>query len=158
MKQLELRLQKRLLIVEYEVEQIDEIFEYCKVHPQKFNNINGICKLICKGSEFNEDIARGLAHSENFGTDNNPDVGYYHSIKDNYWAKSALESFVSSIEKQNYYWGDNPIDNPDFMDGSYDNNGFDDLNKYQYKKDMTTFQEAEFRTFNLENTLIFELL
>ena len=35
-----------------------------------------------------------------------------------------------------------PLEKPDFMDGSYDDNGYGDVDKYQYKKDAKEYQQA----------------
>ena len=102
MKQLELTTNKRLIIVEYDTEAecaiewaLVHAFKNAKVHKHGYTLIP-----ICKGSDLNEDIAKGLVHSMNFGTDENPDIGYHDSIKDNYWGESALQSFISAIESE----------------------------------------------------------
>ncbi len=38
-----------------------------------------------------------------------------------------------------------PIEEPDFMDGSYDDNGYGDTDKFQYKKDLKEYQQAKER-------------
>ena len=97
MKQLEITTNKRLLVAEYENFDDSQLDEKHKI--TLFLNGN-VLKFICKGSDLTEDIAKGLVHSMNFGTDENPDIGYHDSIKDNYWGESALQSFISAIESE----------------------------------------------------------
>ncbi len=108
---------------------------------------DGDYKLICKGPELTEDIAKGLVHSMNFGTDENPDIGYHHSIKDNYWGSTALESFISVIESKGYHWGDNPVK---FND--------DEVDFEKRHKNRIEWEQAESRTFNPEKSIIFEIV
>lgn len=130
MKQLELNLQKRLIIVES-----DSNF-----------TIDSSIKLICKGSDLTEEIAKGLVEPlwnnyKNYLEDNNErPVGNYARLA----KQTALESFISAIEAQNHYWGKNPLG---------------DYNTVIKRHIVTgTWQEFEDKTFNPEKTLIFQIL
>jgi hypothetical protein len=37
----------------------------------------------------------------------------------------------------------NVLEEPDFLDGSYDDNGFGDVDKFRYKQDMLEYQQAK---------------
>lgn len=122
MKQLELNLQKRLLIVEGASEIVVGQYEL---------DVNGRdIELICKGSELTEEIA------ENF----------VEGMMDSYY----IDNFISAIEAQGYYWGENPIEEPIM----HQLLGADDNPNSEEKE----WQEAESKTFNPEKTLIFEIL
>lgn len=144
MKQLTLELKERILIVEIEKEELVASMLVNDFFP------NLKLEIVCEGSELTEEIAEGLAHSMNFGTEKYPDIGYLHSIKDNYWAKTALESFISGIEKHGYYWGENPIEEPIM----HQLLGADENPNSEEKE----WKEAESKTFNPEKTIIFEIL
>jgi hypothetical protein len=79
MKQLELELQKRLLIVE--AEEANEFIMSTEIKA-------GTYRVICKGSELTEELARQLV------------LG----VED----KSDLQSFISAIEANGFTFGENP--------------------------------------------------
>lgn len=146
MKQLELELNKRLLIVE-----VDKMMPKYKTENWYQERLSKGLKLICKGSEFTEEISTKLVNNflsemsiEAFENYNVSEV----DLEKDHWAgvaSTALESFISAIESQGYYWGENPIEKP-LKDSNF------------YFSEMTNYHEAESKTFNLEKTLIFEIL
>lgn len=132
MKQIELQLQKRLLIVEVE-----------KILP-KYNTEwwfqkrkdKGV-KLICKGSDLTEEITKGLVDSS-----------------DNFQFLDAENTFIVEIEKNGYYWRENPLGEEP---RSY-SEVLDGVDPYDLMEDLEQWQEAESKTFNPAKTLIFEIL
>ncbi|MCE4064329.1 hypothetical protein LXM63_04430 [Chryseobacterium gleum] len=154
MKQLEITTNKRLLIVEMtgELDTVN-VFSWNNKHVEK----------ICKGSDLTDDIAKGFTHSMNFGTDENPDIGYHHSIKDNYWCESALESFTSVIESKGFHWGENPVKEVKEEDYYFeeDHGEFGKERLWDggaYQQDLKVWQESESRTFKPSKCIIFEIL
>ncbi|MGK6342890.1 hypothetical protein ACMGDK_11660 [Chryseobacterium sp. DT-3] len=126
MKHLELQLQKRLLIVEAGSKGI--------VNAWVFNNygLKSMMNSVCKGPEFNEKIARLYIEPTNRIYSPKGWEFWFRDFTDKASYKtSAIESFISAIEAQGYYWGEN-----------------------QEKEHL----EAESRTFHLDKTLIFEIL
>ncbi len=157
MKQLELELKKRLLIVEgLNLEDFNPDLKMS--HFYKGNEI----KLICKGDELTEEAAKGLVENafDSF------DVCWFKdyevldtSIHDDYTFLTAIESFISAIESKGYFWGENPITEPKkppFLNPN--KNGHCENDYVDYRYDLYQFHEAESRTFNPEKTLIFEIL
>lgn len=137
MKQLELNSQKRLLIVE-----VDKMMSKYNTENWYQERLSKGLKLICKGSELTEEIAKELVKN---GKINEFDI--YYNYKMDCWLyenKTTIDSFISAIEAQGYYWGENPL-------GDYSN---------ALKRHILTgtWQEAESKTFNLSKTLIFEIL
>ncbi|WP_312394791.1 hypothetical protein [Chryseobacterium sp.] len=144
MKQLQLDLKKRLLIVEFPNNECEfggllnkrNLYFFTDKmtsddYPACFPLQND-CEFICKGSELTEKIADDLVHG----------------IKD----KTALESFISAIEANGYYWGENPIPRP-IEDRTHHA-------KWQikaFKQKLKNYKESESKTFNPEKTLIFEI-
>nr|DAG72857.1 MAG TPA: hypothetical protein [Caudoviricetes sp.] len=135
MKQLEVQLQKRILIVD------GEFLFYHNGRPLKF---------ICKGPDFNEGIAKGLVEIKKvFDT---PEVYFFKNYKKEFSdCLTALPSFISAIESKGYYWGENPVKHPENMEIIPASLGW-------WLKQAKKHDEAESRTFNLEKTLIFEIL
>lgn len=148
MKSTILNLNKRVLVVDMPRICDYEVFKhgiYFQFENGDRDFIDGEFDLICKGCELTEEIAGEIIlFNENTGLYD----GYY----------SPLVAFTSAIEAKDFWWKNNPFEKPDFMDGSYDNNGFGDVDKRQYKKDLKEWQEAESKTFNPDRTLIFEIL
>lgn len=146
MKTLELNLNKRLLIVEAE---------------SNFT-ADGNLKFICKGSELTEEIAKGLVESKVEHTRMFSQIVYKRykqniSELDTYVFTKPLESFISAIEAQGYYWGENPIEEPH-------NSGLAHLypsGDFLMDKSLEIaklWQEYESKTFNPKKSLIFEIL
>ena len=161
MKSTILNIKKRVLVVEIprlsDYEFINRDSKYLRVGNEEINlNISTFSKinLICKGSELSEDIAKNyvLSYSVNY------EFVFKDHEGDDYGCETALDSFISAIESNDFYWKNNPIEEPDFSDGTYDDNGFGDVDKRRYKTDLSEWQEAESKTFNPEQTLIFEIL
>lgn len=140
MKQLQLDLKERLLIVESE--NANEFFIMDKMPA-------GTYKIICKGSDITEDIARGLIPNDLgflFDGDSKEYHAYpdYKNIDHPFEDKSfdtALESFISAIESKGYHWGESK-----------------DLIKYKHVPNSPMYKESESRTFNPEKCLIFEII
>ena len=146
MKQLELNLKKRLLIVEVprlaDYEFINKDSKYLRIGDEEIKlNIPTLSKLeiVCKGSELTEEIAEKIILF-------NEKTGLY----DGYY--SPLVAFFSAIESKDYYWSKNPLgDEPE--DISYLGNF-----TLMMRKKHQAWKEAESKTFNPEKTLIFEIL
>lgn len=159
MKQLELNLQKRLLIVEAPHEYVRySIYDRSLAFYTKENNlsdIKGSYKLICKGFELTEEIAKGLVNPfwdyyKNYLESDNGNVGNYKRFV----KRTALESFISAIEAENNYWGENPLGSePRSYSEVIDGVSIDEL-----RDDLESWQVYENQTFKLDQTLIFEIL
>lgn len=150
MRQIELQLQKRLLIVEaqpkfepkegveyYVPEDTEELF----ILPK------GTFKLICKGSELTELKAFDFVEEKSRHHTNTA----FKNYKGGDSLFFALESFISAIEANGYYWGENPLgEEPIYVD----------LGNYKVINEPAEFerQKTYSRTFNPEKTLIFEIL
>lgn len=154
MKQLELQLKKRLLILE-----IDESLETLNIHSWN----NQPLELICKGSELTEEIAKTIIPNELgylFDGDNKEYFAYpdykniNHPFEDNSF-KTATESFISAIEAHGNYWSENSLRKPEYSIEWYDRSK---IEFERYENDIQEWQEAESKTFNPEKTLIFEIL
>jgi len=134
MKQLELELKERLLIVE------GDFMIYHNGKPLKY---------VCKGSELTEEIAKGLVKNEISDYLVEWAYDYKNEEELNLDIFSCLESFISAIEAQGYYWGDNPIRVPKrtvYQDANFN------------VDEMEKFNIAEYRTFKPEKTLIFKII
>lgn len=167
MKQIELNLQKRLLIVEPYGELIknkkNSDLYYCincDDIETRFADQNKL-ELICKGSELTEEIADEFVDIFDLGY-----FVYYNHHNPRSYKHTALESFISAIEAQGYYWGKNPIEQP-FVEkyGWYTANSQEEESGWMYEEGedkyyeaLKEWQEAESKTFNLDKTLIFEIL
>lgn len=160
MKQIELELKKRLLIVEVEALELTKLMLSDEFFPDLQK------ELICKGSELTEDIAEGLVQIDNhtFNTD------YYRDYKnDDRDYRNPITSFISAIEAKGYYWGENTEVNPEkYNEALNDDKAWNKIRYSQekmylvkiptYKQQMKLWQEAESKTFNPDKTLIFEIL
>lgn len=70
---------------------------------------------------------------------------------------SAIHRLHSIITSNGYYLFENPYETePTITNGDYDNNGFGDIDKYQFKKDHKEWKEAQDKTFF--NPIIFKLV
>lgn len=134
MKQLEMKLQERLLIVEGL--DIKKIHQQLK-HYTDFHELD----LLCKGNELTEEVAKGLAEKKMYYRQT-----FYRDFKnDKNYLSSALDSFISAIESNGYFWGEkfeSPKPNENFK------NELEVLSEQSYK---------ESRTFNPSRTLIFKI-
>jgi len=153
MKQIELKLKKRLLIIEKIItangEEIDisesMIFGIEKMVKAKF---------ICKGSEVTEDLVKGFIEY-----DNEFELFQYYLDTVPIMGDTALNAFKSAIMNNGYYWGENPFEYPKqplFINANL--NGFSENDVVDFKYEQHQFNEAELKTFNPEKTLIFEIL
>lgn len=165
MKQLELELKKRILIVESQPEfEPKEGVEYYVTEDTEelFILPKGTFKLICKGSELTELIAFDFVEEKSLHQTNTA-FKNYNGGKSFFFAK---ESFISAIESKGYYWGKNPIDKPTMEKyGYYSANSQEEESGWMYEEGeekyyetLKEWQEAESRTFNPEKTLIFQIL
>lgn len=151
MKQIELNLKKKLLIVEHDTIKEMEIEE---ILHRALPDVE--TKLICKGFELTEGITKKLVHTEEVS-----DVEDFRHEKifidykdeDNAFT-CGFESFISAIEAKGYYWVENNLDKECDLLAS-DNSA---LGCAKYRKAFHEWQEAESKTFNPEKTLIFEIL
>lgn len=153
MKQLQLDLKERLLIVEYETE-AECAVECALMHAFKNPNIvnhGHKVKPICNGSDLTEEIAKGFLHqSIHTGL-------FAHYVKDipvnTYCYKTALEAFGAVIYAYGYHWGENPVKKPVVL--------VQNLNyqqKCDFKNRMERFNYNESRTFNPSKCIIFEIV
>ena len=153
MKTLELKLKKDVLIVEIprlaDYEFINRECKYLKVGKEEIKlNASTLDKfeVLCKGSEFTEEIASELCH--NVGNcitiEGN---AYLDDEHDEDYFEFAQDAIISAVESKGFYWLENPIGNKPM---SYNlplykiGNRCDNLKKWQ---------EAEEKTFR--NPLIF---
>ncbi|MDR4892256.1 MULTISPECIES: hypothetical protein [unclassified Chryseobacterium] len=139
MKQLQLELNKRLLIVEMtgEFDTVDVFF---------WNNQP--VEKICEGSELTENVAKKFVRFVG-----GPWSAYVDYNNEKNWISSALESFISAIESKGYHWGENPVKRP-IEDSSKQA-------KWQikaFKEQEKEWWESESRTFNPSKCIIFEIL
>ncbi|BAP30117.1 uncharacterized protein CHSO_1080 [Chryseobacterium sp. StRB126] len=143
MKSVELNLNKRLLIVEYESEEELKI-EWALMTMFKNPNITNHgykVKPICKGSVLTEDIAKGLVELH--------ENGYYKDYKnDSHFFTLPSKSFISAIEFKNYHWGENPVKLIERGEAS----------EHERVKNQNDWQEAESRTFNPSKCIICEIV
>ena len=102
MKQLELELKKRLLIVEVgDIEEIIDVqpdFNTALLQGKKFIAVKGNHKLICKGSELTEEIATELVQEMYSSSEERIMYRDYKAKYDDEVVYTALESFISAIE------------------------------------------------------------
>ncbi|MEE6130250.1 hypothetical protein V2E39_22820 [Chryseobacterium arthrosphaerae] len=101
MKQLEIKTNKRLLIVEIEMAEIVASMLIGDFFP------NYQLEFICKGADLTEEVAEDLVETlwKGFKNYNEKEpVGNYQRFV----VKNALESFISAIESKGWYW-ENPL-------------------------------------------------
>lgn len=84
------------------------------------------------------------------------DNGYFYypdGYKDT--CDTATESGLSLLQANEVYF-DNPFgDEPKITSGEYDDNGFGDIDKYQFKRDLKSWQEAQSKVWDKERTYLF---
>ncbi|WP_312306593.1 hypothetical protein [Chryseobacterium sp.] len=145
MKQLELQLNKRLLIVEYETEAETTIdFALMKAfNNPKVMKFGLTLKPICKGSDLTEELAEELVQIF--------DLSYfvdYNGHSPRCYVDTALESFISAIESKGCYW-ENPLGVSTEEIRQRHGDASDMFNEWL---------EYEKKTFNPSKCLIFEIL
>lgn len=177
MKQIELELNKKLLIVElpnknceyggllknrnlyFFTEKMSSEEDYPVCYPLPYD-----CEFICKGLELTEDIAKGFLHQSNHTK------LFAHYVKgipvNTYCYKSYLDSFISAIESKGYHWGENEVKEPIMKDYGYhsscsaeEQSGwmYED-GEEKYYEDLEKYEKSKSCTFNPEKTIIFEIL
>lgn len=156
MKSTILNLKERVLVVEYDtVAHAKAEFFASKAFPNEYKDKNAICW----GPKLTEEIAS--KYVENFCADMSIPAYRNYAVKpedleDDHWAhvaNDALDSFISAIEVNGYYWKDNPVVKPakNDLNGSF----FTMQKNFHQEK---AFYEAESKTFHPDRTLIFEIL
>ncbi|MGI9582629.1 hypothetical protein ACR1PO_15645 [Chryseobacterium sp. RRHN12] len=148
MKQLEIKTNKRLLIVEYETE-AESAIEWALMHAFKNPNIvnhGHKVKPICNGSDLTNEIAKGFIPIDEKGARTKYPKAFLISYK------RFLNAFIDVIESKGWYWGENPVSLE--REKIYRNMG--DI----FKADgiFKVWQESESRTFKPDQCLIFEIL
>ncbi|AZA91147.1 Uncharacterised protein [Chryseobacterium nakagawai] len=158
MNSLELNLNKRLFIVESsEIKLGKEGIIYKDKNSHVSDLIEGHFKLICKGSDLTEEIAKGLVEGElqtahMFGQVVFKLYDYKGvDIKTFGWTNNALQSFISAIESNGWYWEENPFKKE--LDRC---NEYTDM--FTIAKRTRNYEESESRTFNPEKCIIFEIV
>ncbi|WP_185269230.1 hypothetical protein [Chryseobacterium indologenes] len=155
MKILEIELNKRLLIVEYDDNDPRSNIVDFKSIAMGMDNEEKV-DFICKGSDLTEDIAKGLVESELQTAHMFGQVVFklydYNGIdiKTFGWTNNALKSFISAIESKGYHWGENPV--------KLQNVVLEDGNELNVKVQSKEWIEAESRTFYPEKCIICEKL
>ncbi|MEN5308769.1 hypothetical protein ABE425_14730 [Chryseobacterium cucumeris] len=139
MKQLEIKTNKRLLIVETDMAEFVASLLIGDFFP-KYE-----LEFICKGSDLTEDIAKGFLHqSIHTGL-------FAHYVKDipvnTYCYKTALEAFGAVIYASGYHWGENPVQ---FKEN--------EINWEKRRKNRIDWERAELITFNPSKCIIFEIV
>lgn len=147
MKQLEIKTNKRLLIVEYDDNDPRSNIVDFKSIAMGMDNEEKV-DFICKGSDLTEDIAKGFLHqSIHTGL-------FAHYVKgipvNTYCYKTALEAFDAVIYAYGYHWGENPV--------KLQNVVLEDGNELNVKVQSKEWIEAESRTFYPEKCIICEKL
>lgn len=140
MKKLEIKTNKRLLIVEYDNE------KYLRPSDvmQELNRWD--LKYICKGPDFTEDIVKGFVEYDwifkayQYYQDTVPILG-----------DTALNLFKVAIRNNGYYW-DKPL-----KEWFY-HKRYVGIERIEESFDYEKWQEAESRTFTPEKCIIFEIL
>lgn len=141
MKQLEITTNKRLLIVEFPDDKTlkKSLFFFTIFKTGAFEQY--FVKLICKGPELTEDIAKGLVEYKWI-----PVWGAKDYVNEGNHFTSALESFISAIESKWWFWGDNSKAINNYCPGADPTI----VNIYQNK--------VKSRTFNPSKSIIFEIV
>ncbi|WP_336704417.1 hypothetical protein [Chryseobacterium indologenes] len=152
MRHLEIKTNKRLLIVEYPNDKSfqDDLSFYRQFKIGGFEQY--FVKIICSGSQLTEDIANGFQY-ENMRVAHNGEC------------LSAIEEFKFHISNHGYHWGENPMGNkPELSDARYAKerefieNNPDEMVFGDHYADWSMWQEAESQTFNPSKCIIFEIL
>ena len=158
MKTLELKLKKKVLIVDLP---IDSKNVYMSGNSIIYNTdksciakpINDDYEFICKGSELTEEIASELVDETIMYEKHKVKCYRYRSYIEGFVGfDNALESFISAVESKEKFWLENPIEKPINYDLWYK---YGDYTQYGKKltKECLKWQEAEEKTF--KNPLIF---
>lgn len=113
-------------------------------------------QFICKGSELTEEVASTLVDETIMWNKHKVKCYRYRSYREGFVAfPTALESFESLVNSKSFYWGENPLGG----------NPCEEFNDNCIKScqgscwlgvDQEEWEEAEAKTFNLNQTLIFK--
>ncbi|WP_288373976.1 hypothetical protein [uncultured Chryseobacterium sp.] len=161
MKNLQLDLNKRLLIVEAISNGIADAWVFNSY------GLKTMLNSVCEGSEFTEEKARlYLTPTNRIYSPKGWELWFSDFIDGTKHKTSALESFISAIEAAGYYWGENPVKEPRMSDyGWYasghpeeDSGWMYEEGEDKYYESLKLFEESESRTFNPEKCIIFEIL
>jgi hypothetical protein len=147
MKNLQLDLNKRLLIVETTAVELAASMLIGDFFPEYELD------LICKGSELTEDVAYEIVD----GFDLNYFVDYSHHNPRAY-KLTALESFISAIEAAGYHWGKNPEGDQPHNTGLVNSYPTGHPLMDKSLEEAKKWLDAESLTFNPEKCIIFEIL
>lgn len=144
-KQLELNLNKRLLIVELpddqEVHYKDDIIYKIDEEQSKYYLLpKGEFKLLCKGSDLTEEIAKGFIPID----EKEARIKHPKAFLISY--KRFQNAFIDVVESNGWYWGENPEKKSHFNPEEF------------IQEEYNRYMEAESRTFNPEKCFIFEIL
>ena len=119
MKTLELKLKKKVLIVEIprlaDYEFINRECKYLKVGNEEIKlNASTLDKFefLCKGSELTEEIASELVEEHYMSGVRSYEIYNDYRYNDARWLDNALDSFISAVESKKFHWLENPIDEP----------------------------------------------
>ncbi len=171
MKKLEIKTNKRLLIVEYETDQ--QASEVLKLHEPENELINIIIKdkvnALCKGSELTEELAEEFSKPVKSSHGEDGFINYLYESKEIVYSPAfvtALESFISAIEASGYHWGENPVKEPRMSDYGWYASGHPEEDsgwmyedgEDKYYESLKLFEESESRTFNPSKCIIFEIV
>ena len=154
MKILELKLKKDVLIVDENDFDYYELFKdgiYIKLKNGDRDYIEGNFGLLCKGSDFTEEIASELCH--NIGNcitiEGN---AYLDDENDEYYFVFAQDAIISAVESKEKFWLENTIEKPINYDLWAKYGDYTQYGKVSTEKCLK-WQEAEEKTF--KNPLIF---
>lgn len=85
---------------------------------------------------------------------------YAHYVKEVnppnvYRYRSSRDSLASLLTSHEVYF-ENPLgEDPKITNGEYDDNGFGDIDKRQFKEDLKSWQEAQSKVWDKERTCLF---
>lgn len=160
MKQLEIKTNKRLLIVEFpempEVYKHNKEFIFFKFKKENEYNNGAIrvgfekIKEICKGPDLTEELAEEFSKHVKSSHGEDGFINYLYESKEIVYSPAfvtALESFISAIESKGYHWGENPV--------KFKEN---EMNWEKRHKNRIEWERAESRTFNPSKCIIFEIV
>lgn len=147
MKTLKLNLAKKLLILDYETkERLQTAWDFYKFKERITEQSDGSkVRGLFNGLEITEEDYRSLIADEDGGISISK-----HPLAYKISYSRHKNAFVDLIEKEGFYWLENPIEEPDNVIGL--GSPFDNLNI----EDLNNWKEAESRT--LKFPIIFEIL
>lgn len=166
MKQIEIQLKERLLIVEDK--------EHGSYFPPRGVNYHiekdgEIWELLCKGSELTEEILKSLIEPKRISSSEGEIFPDYKNKGWLYGKPNRINSFISGIEASGFHWGENTEVNPEKYNEALNDDKAWNKRRYSqekmylvkiptYKQQMKIWYETELKTFNPEKTLIFKII